>query len=204
MSKQTNLEEENERLRARVDMLEQQLLARGIRPPGWHASNEPSDQEYDALIRVVTERWPVLAFAPRTGPTHPSADQQRAEFRADVIGAFRYLMQARRSEKLATSHFHTAWTDEAGRHASRRIGLQAFCIASIAVGDLVHSIGERWPHDCNFALSSGGRDSPYDPEGFRKVLRGEFVEPVQIRLPSGEVPRAMLQRGGQLSNYLND
>jgi hypothetical protein len=59
MTATENLQQEIDTLHERVSSLEQQLLSHGIRPKDWRDPREPDEAQYDELLRIVQQRFPV-------------------------------------------------------------------------------------------------------------------------------------------------
>jgi hypothetical protein len=200
----TDLEAEVTALRAQVASLTDQLLANGIRPKGWHHPDEPSDDEYDRLLAIVQERYPILVPKFDRSERAPSVEHQQKQFRQQFVAAFLWLQQARRSDnnKLSTSYAVSYWCDLAEQYARVSISPMAFCCAVVAIGDVSHAPFSNYPYDLAFGLSLGSRAERADvAAGWKRMLARQMVEPTPLLNPSGQTivqPQELVLRGGGL------
>ncbi len=134
----------------------------------------PTESELRQLYRVA------LALAPKLEPATPN-DRHFQAFRT----AFSYIATLSRTEKLDTSRATSWWCDGAEQYArahgqSTDIGGDAFTLAALCHGDVVHSFSPtRWPYDMAFGLAIGGGSQATNK--WRSVLeRTQFLKAVEL------------------------
>jgi hypothetical protein len=191
-------------LRQQIDSLQQQLLFHGIRPRGWRAKHEPSDQEIDRLLAIVQERYKALVPKYDNRPSASSLEDQEKNYKQQFAAALRYLFQARRADdgKLATGYAASYWTDAASQYTRMSIGLLAFCSAAVACGDVSYAKFDSYPYNLAFGLTLGSRSEHVDlSAGWRKVLAGQIIEPTKLDLPTAMVgrPQELIVAGDRAS-----
>ena len=133
----------------------------------------PSDDEFEKLIGIVLERWPMLHAA--------GEDWHRfiVQFRA----AFRRVRYLSRQSKLDTLRGLGWWTDEAAQwlrdHPPSVVSISgnAFTAAVLAQGNVAHTVGHNYPFDLSFGLLFAGGEVASEDQWREVLATGRLLEP---------------------------